>query len=133
MTHYNKYNVSVEEYKMYQYVCSLNIVNIPKLIDYNEKTHIMTTIKIPKMDISNIYSDNFNSVPKLIINMIRETIEYLYNHNIVYPDITGYNFIYYQNKIWIIDFEHCRFKPDKLDPFVIKFIQGENNWNPQYL
>ena len=127
-----KPNVSKDEYKMYKYVCSLNIVNIPKLIDYNEETRIMTTQKIPKMDIANIYSDDFNCVPSAITDMIRDTIEHLYNHNIVYPDITGYNFIYYKDKIWIIDFGHCQFKPKKLDPFVIKFIQGENSWNPEY-
>lgn len=52
----------------------------------------------------------------------------LYNHGIVYPDITGYNFIESQGKIWIIDFEHAY----TVDPFVIQFIRerGET-WNPQ--
>jgi hypothetical protein len=45
-----------------------------------------------------------------------------------YPDITGYNFIEHNNKLWIIDFEHAHIR----DTFVDKFIHGRNTWNPRF-
>jgi tRNA A-37 threonylcarbamoyl transferase component Bud32 len=57
----------------------------------------------------------------------------LAENNIEYPDITGYNFIEHDNKIWIIDFEHSSFINKTMkDPFVNKFIGGSNKWNPEF-
>ena len=56
--------------------------------------------------------------------------------NIIYPDITGYNFIEHDNKIWIIDFEHSFFrtkdKENVNEKFVKKFIQNPLEWNPYF-
>ena len=75
-----------------------------------------------------------------IFDKIRSIVNKLYQNNIIYPDITGYNFIEYGNKIWIIDFEHALYKNynkhDKkkknYEYFVNQFIYGENNWNPEF-
>ena len=64
---------------------------------------------------------------------IRTIIKALADNHIEYPDITGYNFIEYDKKIWIIDFEHSSiFKKTMKDPFVNKFIFGSNKWNPDF-
>ena len=125
---YTKYNVKKHEYIMHKYVYDLHVVNIPKIISYNEKEQIMIMEKINNMNISDFYGEKSHNVPKHIFNEIRNIIKILYDNNIQYPDITGYNFIDCDNKIWIIDFEHATF----ISPFVVDFINGTNTWNPEF-
>ena len=89
--------------------------------------------QIPNMCISDYYTDNIDCVPGDIIQNIREIIKDLYSINIEYTDITGYNFIEYNNKVWIIDFGHATEVNGKdRDPFVNKFINGFKSWNPLF-
>ena len=125
---YTKYNVKKHEYNMHKYVYNLHIVNMPKIISYDEKEQIMVMEKINNMNISDYYGEKSHNVPTHIFKEIRHIIKTLYNNDIQYPDITGYNFIDCDNKIWIIDFEHATF----ISPFVVDFINGTNSWNPEF-
>ena len=69
---------------------------------------------------------------KYLFDEIRKIIKILYTNNIMYPDITGYNFIEYDDKIWIIDFEHSKKQSKITDRFINKFINGLNKWNPKF-
>ena len=137
-TFYFKKNVSLQEYMMYLYVCNLNtnhVINIPKIYSYDEKNKILQTQRIPNESIAFNYGEKPSKCPKHLLDEIRKTITTLYNNGIEYPDITGYNFIEYKDKIWIIDFEHAKHidAPDKkTDPFVKKFINGSKKWNPLF-
>ena len=112
---------------MHKHVYDLHIVNTPRIISYDERNQVMTMERIG-MNVSDFYGEDHHDVPKKIFYEIRKIIKILYDNNIQYPDITGYNFIEYQNKIWIIDFEHATF----ICPFVNKFIGGLNEWNPDF-
>ena len=125
-----KRNVEKSEYLMHKHIHALNIVNTPKIIEYENKTLVME--KINNMNISDLYGSCESDVPEYIFDEIREIITLLDFYGIVYPDITGYNFIEYENKIWILDFEHAYFKKNKNDDFVSKFINGLNMWNPEF-
>ena len=63
---------------------------------------------------------------------------YLYENNIVYPDITGYNFIVEEitEKLWLVDYEHSFFllfsSYNEHNQFVEEFIQGKPSWNPYF-
>jgi tRNA A-37 threonylcarbamoyl transferase component Bud32 len=90
------------------------------------------------MSISDQFGTDISKIPKKIMNEIRETIKKIYDENIIYIDITGYNFIFYKKKIWIIDFEHCntsdKFSIDDDNKlFVEDFINGLNKWNENFL
>ena len=127
-----KHNVSLKEYEMHKHIQSLRIVNVPKILAYDRDTQIMLMEKINYMNISDYYGENDANITPELFAKIREIIKTLYDNNIVYPDITGYNFIEYDEKIWIIDFEHANFKSLLKDDFVVKFINGLNKWNPQF-
>ena len=132
MEEYVKHNVEKHEYNMHKYVYDLNIVNIPKIISYDECTKIMTMEKIPFMNVSDFYGEDAINISNELFDNIRNVIKKLYSNNIEYSDITGYNFIEYNKQIWIIDFEHSRLEPDSFNPFMIKFINGFNGWNPSF-
>lgn len=133
---FTKHNVGEKEYKTHKLIYNLKIVNAPKIYSYDKKNKIMVMEKIFGMNISDEYGEDAISVPPEIFRTCQEIIKNLYNMGIGYPDITGYNFIHYNNKMYIIDFEHCSFFSNqhtkKLDPFIIKFINGLCEWNPKY-
>ena len=134
VSHYIKENVSLNEYQIHQHVYDLNIVNIPKIISYNEKTKQMTMVKVGKMNVSDFYGDLAENIDDELFSKIRKIIKTLYDNNILYIDITGYNFIEDEenDKLWIIDFEHATLNPKIKNDFVEKFLKGVNEWNPEF-
>ena len=130
---YTKINVKEHEYKMHKHVYDLHIVNTPKIISYDKKTKTMVMEKVNNMNLSDMYGENDTDIDEYYYDEIRTIIKTLAENNIEYPDITGYNFIEFDKKIWIIDFEHSSiFKKCMKDPFVVKFINGTNKWNPEF-
>jgi len=129
-----KRSVSIKEYEMHKHIYDLGIVNTPKIIAYNWETNTMVMEKINNLCVSDYYGDKEKDISDELFSKIRVIIKTLWDNNIVYPDITGYNFIEYDNKIWIIDFEHSNFKPLLTDAFVERFVNDAkyNKWNPRF-
>lgn len=130
--YYVKENVSLKEYKIHAYVYDLGIVNMPKIIHYNKKTKQMKMVKVGVMNVSDYYGEKAEDISSDLFDQIRAIIQTLYDHNILYIDITGYNFIENGNKIWIIDFEHAKYNAKKKNAFVEKFLAGTNEWNKDF-
>ena len=131
--YFTKENVSLCEYKIHKYVYNLNIVNIPKIKSYNRKTKQMKMVRVGTMSVSDYYGETPEHIDAELFARIRNIIQTLYDHDILYIDITGYNFIENDNKLWIIDFEHATYNhPRKTDEFVEKFLDGHNGWNPEF-
>ena len=134
---YTKQNVEEHEYNMQMYVYNLKLSNIhvPKIISYDKKTKVMIMEKIDSLNLSDMHGEKAIDLDEYYFDEIRTIIKTLADNNIEYPDITGYNFIEYNKKIWIIDFEHASIfeKTKKMkDNFVNKFISGSNKWNPRF-
>jgi tRNA A-37 threonylcarbamoyl transferase component Bud32 len=131
---YIKENVSIEEYKIHSYIEKLNIINVPKIYRYDKDNKKLFMQKINHMNISDFYGENIEDVDIDVVDEIRHAISTLYYANIEYADITGYNFIRSNGKLWVIDFGHAKYNIDKssYDPFIIKFINGENSWNRRF-
>lgn len=134
-----KKNVEKHEYMTHKMIYNMKIMNMPRIYHYDKKQKIMYMQKIGNMCIADQYGELIDQVPHDILEKIRHMIEHLYQNNIIYPDITGYNFIEYKNKIWIIDFQHVQHiirglnMDDDDVVFVEKFIDGANEWNSNYI
>lgn len=132
--YYTKENVSLCEYKLHKYVYNLDIVNIPKVKSYNKETKQMKMVRVGTMNVSDYYGALAENIDNELFDKIRAIIKTLYEHDILYIDITGYNFIENNNKVWIINFEHATYNhPRKTDDFVETFLDGHNGWNPDFL
>lgn len=131
--YYIKENVSLKEYKIHTYVYDLGIVNIPKVVNYDKKTKQMKMVRVGIMNVSDFYGADAKDISEELFDKIRSVIQTLYDHDILYIDITGYNFIECGNKLWIIDFEHAKYNAKRKDKFVEKFLAGENEWNPEFI
>ena len=113
--YYIKKDVTQHEVDMHQYIYDLQLPNIhvPKIVNYNKTTREMTLVKIDNMNISDWYGAAEKNITPQLFDNIRQIIKTLYDNNIVYPDINGYNFIEHDNKLWILDFEHSYFRKHK--------------------
>jgi tRNA A-37 threonylcarbamoyl transferase component Bud32 len=132
--YFTKENVSLCEYKIHKYVYNLDIVKVPKIKSYNKKTKQMKMVRVGAMSVSDYYGETAEHISDELFARIRNIIQTLYDHDILYIDITGYNFIENNNKLWIIDFEHATYNyPKKTDEFVKKFLEGHNGWNPEFV
>jgi tRNA A-37 threonylcarbamoyl transferase component Bud32 len=132
-----KHNVESHEYKMHKLVYNMGIVNIPKIYKYDKEKKILYMQKLHNMSVSDYYGENNSDIPSELFENIREIITLLHEKNIIYPDITGYNFVKYNSKLWIIDFEHANHslslkEDDENKIFVDKFLNGLNEWNPNF-
>ena len=127
---YTKYGVKQHEYDVHKYVYNLKLekVNVPKIISYDKEKEIMVMHKINALNLSDMFGEKSSDIDEYYFDEIRTIIKTLSDNGIEYPDITGYNFLEHDNKIWIIDFEHAHIR----DTFVNKFIQGRNKWNPRF-
>ena len=107
---YVKYDVAQHEFDMHMAISKMAIVNMPRVYYYDQVGQVMYMERIGHMSVADFYGDAFAAVPDEVIESIRATIRALYQHGIIYPDITGYNFIHVHDKIWIVDFEHANFR-----------------------
>ena len=130
--YYVKENVKRNEFLLLKKAEDCGIP-VPVIVSYDEAEERLVMIKIPQMNIADFYGDNFTDVPTWITDEIRSIVLNLYLHNIEYPDITGYNFIEYANKVWVIDFGDAKeICSNGRDPFVTDFINGKDSWNPRF-
>ena len=136
---YIKHNVSFKEFMMHEYIYNLSIssngiLNVPKINEYDVENQIMTMENIPNMCVADFYGDKPHNISAGLFEQIRDVIRYLYINHIIYPDITAYNFIEYDDKLWIIDFEHSDFKSHVRDVFVDEFVSDDDcyKWNPWF-
>jgi len=127
---FTKKNVELGEYIIHKMVYNAGIINVPKIYSYDKKEKIMVMQKICNMSISDFYGDEAVNVPPEVMTTIQKQIKELYNYGVCYPDITGYNFIEYYGKIFVIDFGHAEL--NKKSEFVEKFINGLCEWNPDF-
>ena len=134
--YYIKEDVEEREYFIQKYVYSLKIrgLNVPKPVHYNKKTKQLVMAKIHGMNISDMYGDDIANVPDKVFQKLRRIMKQLRQHEILYPDFTGYNFILDNNqeRIWVIDFGHASFCTEIDDPFVLSICEGEKHWNSEF-
>ena len=84
--------------------------------------------------LADVYGEDADDIPTRIWDQIREMVKTLLDEEgIEYPDITPYNFIEKENKVYMIDFGDAKYVDyNNISWFVQEFIEGENYWNPDY-
>lgn len=133
-----KKNVTEKEVIIQEFLHYLNhpYMNVPDVYYYNKYERIVVMRKIPALCIADMYGEEYENIPTNIKQMVYDAVSLMYYNNYYYPDITGYNFIYYQDKIWVIDFEHTKFDVylHETPSFMKDFVEGKvKGWNPDFM
>lgn len=98
-------------------------------------THCIVTMdKIDNMCLADMYGDKPSDLPPHLWSKIRTIVDKLYKEEgIEYVDITPYNFIEVDGKIFIIDFGDAYYTGTrKRNWFHKDFLEGHNGWNPDF-
>jgi hypothetical protein len=115
----------------------------PKILNYRltynqEDGKYIGNVTMEHLDelcIADIYGEDPNNIPKIIWDQIRIILKILYyEEGIEYIDITGYNFIEKNNKVYIIDFGDAVYTKNNIEMnwFLSYFLGGHNGWNPDF-
>jgi len=108
---------------------SPRILNVEKQVD----KWIVAMEDVEEECLASHYGDDPKNVPKWIWDEIRRMVEFLYDEEeIEYRDVTPYNFIAKDGRIYMIDFGDAKYKCSEKDWFLNEFLDGENYWNPDY-
>lgn len=83
--------------------------------------------------LADTYGEDPYDIPEWIWNDIRMMLRTLLDEEgIEYLDITPYNFIEKDNRIYVIDFGDADYVNGEINWFLQEFLDGENSWNPDY-
>jgi RIO-like serine/threonine protein kinase len=110
---------------------------VPKIINttFENDRCIIEMEDLQALNIADIYGENIEDIPEHVWNSIRIILRILLEEEgIEYVDITPYNFIEKDNKIYIIDFGHAYYT-DLVDinPFLFDVIYNDlKSWNPDF-
>jgi len=109
----------------------------PKIYDvsYQKDEAIITMENLNEMCIADKYGEDPKNIPKEFWDQIRKILEtLLHEEGIEYIDITPYNFIEKENKIYIIDFGDAYYttKRKGINWFLQDVLDGHEGWNPDF-
>jgi len=109
----------------------------PAIIDTTntDKSCFIHMEDIDALCLADVYGEDPSDIPNWIWDQIRiMVITLIEEEGIEYPDITPYNFIEKDNRIYMIDFGDAIYinNNESISWFVQEFISGENSWNPDY-
>jgi tRNA A-37 threonylcarbamoyl transferase component Bud32 len=109
----------------------------PKIINttYDNVQCIIEMENLNEMCLADKYGDSAEHIPVEFWEQIRTILATLYEaEGIEYIDITPYNFIEKNNKVYIIDFGDAYYiKKDKpINWFLQEVLDGYNGWNPDF-
>ena len=107
----------------------------PQVLSVNGLDFEMDDLAAPCL--ADVYGDDINKIPMDIWYEIIRILETLYEvEGIEYIDITPYNFIECDGKVWIIDFGHAYYTKDIKKPanwFLRDLLDTqEKGWNPDF-
>lgn len=110
----------------------------PKIISVNKDNtnYYIQMEKLNGLCLADIYEEEPSDLPEHLWNQMRCIVKLLYvREGIEYIDITPYNFIDIDDKIYLIDFGHARWKTSTcpINWFLKKFIGSEiYEYNPDF-
>jgi serine/threonine-protein kinase RIO1 len=107
----------------------------PKVLSQDGLEFEMEELEAPCL--ANVYGENPKDIPFGVWEQIVNILSVLYDHEgIEYIDITPYNFIEVDGKVWIIDFGHAFYtlSPNRPDNWFLRdfLIHGTYTWNPDF-
>jgi tRNA A-37 threonylcarbamoyl transferase component Bud32 len=116
---------------VYKYKFTPKIYNVK----YNKNEAVITMENLNEMCLADKYGEEPFDIPNHYWKQIRTILEtLLYEEGIEYIDITPYNFIEKEDKIYIIDFGHAYYTNTgkKINWFLQELLDGSNSWNPDF-
>jgi tRNA A-37 threonylcarbamoyl transferase component Bud32 len=111
---------------------SANLGLSPAVLRTDNRTFIEMEL-VDDMALAYKYGYDVDELPNSVRQQVYDLVHTLYQHGIQYVDITPYNFIEHDGKVWIIDFGHASNRK-RLVPYLRRlFNEGYlHEWNADF-
>jgi predicted Ser/Thr protein kinase len=109
----------------------------PCVLDTDNKTFIAME-DLDAMNIADLYGEQIENIPEKIRGDIWNILWILFScADIEYLDVTPYNFIEKDGRLWVIDYGHARkTKRGKINPWLLGVLSDQrmtlSEWNPEF-
>ena len=105
----------------------------PRVVN-TDFTSFINMVDLQEMCIADKYGEAFETMPSFILEDIYIILRDLYiKYDIEYIDVTPYNFIEKNGRVWIIDFGHASKKGNN-NWYLMEVLNAEriHCWNPDF-
>lgn len=122
---------SANEIQLHSRVARLGLA--PPIVETDNAT-FMVMEQIPAMNLADYYTPSIRRLPHYVREQIVAILEAMYViEGIQYVDITPYNFIEYNGKVWVVDFEHAYDDDQPLHPVLSHILTTHRlKWNKDF-
>jgi tRNA A-37 threonylcarbamoyl transferase component Bud32 len=122
---------SAKEIRLQKLAADLGIA--PAVLETDNETY-MVMERIPNMCVADFYGTSIRNLPMWVRDQIVNILYTLYSiHKIQYIDVTGYNFVEHEGKVWIIDFGDAYDDQEELHPLLKQiFAKRKLRWNKDF-
>jgi tRNA A-37 threonylcarbamoyl transferase component Bud32 len=104
----------------------------PPIIETDDETYMIME-KIPFMNVADTYGTTIRVLPHFVRQRIIDILRKLYDAGIQYVDITPYNFIETNDRMWVIDFGDAFDDPRPIHHHLKQIFEtGRLRWNPDF-
>jgi tRNA A-37 threonylcarbamoyl transferase component Bud32 len=106
----------------------------PCILDTDNMTFIAME-DLGAMNLADMYGDSIEDIPETIKRDIWNILWALYSCcDMEYTDVTPYNFVEKDGRVWIVDFGHARkINGGEIDPWLLSVLNDElSEWNAEF-
>jgi tRNA A-37 threonylcarbamoyl transferase component Bud32 len=109
----------------------------PEILGTDDETYI-TMEDVGQMNIADMYGEKIEDIPETLKRDIWNILWTLYScANIEYIDVTPYNFIEKDGRVWVIDYGHAKKTTrGKIDPWLLNVLCDPtmtlSEWNAEF-
>lgn len=109
----------------------------PSILETDNETFIISE-DLGAMNIADMYGELIEDIPQTMRRDIWNILWVLYSCcDIEYVDVTPYNFIEKDGRVWVVDFGHARrLDGDNIDPWLLSVLNDERSvlseWNATF-
>lgn len=105
-----KRDVTVQEALLQSEAFDMLPNNVPRVLNYQlegPNVGTLTMRAIQGDNLANLFGDDGADMTNALWYQVRRLLRVLYEGGVILPDITGYNFMLDNGKVWVFDFGHA--------------------------
>ncbi len=115
----------------HEYRIPIFVPEIYEFFVYDEVYYILME-RLEGVPLANVYGEDYDDLPEDIKKEVHHILKMLFLNDIHYVDVTPYNFLLCDERIYLVDFGHASIVP--VNYYLKEFLVNRmNSWNTDFL